>query len=131
MVSRWGRIGGAPGWYSLSKRKSQLECKAHAIFLFTSVLLVTQNLKKLVLNKWSPDEWMMYMRNFRKFHIAVTPKSESSGHNQRKARKGITDHDPKHAKDKWDKGRNIFEGRKPERVGIRFIIYVEPTDLQV
>lgn len=40
-------------------------------------------------------------------------------------------HDPKHAKDNWEKSWNIFEGCKPERVGVRFIIYVEPTDLQV
>lgn len=38
------------------EKGAALECKAHIVFLPNSVPLVTQNLKKQVLGKWSLDE---------------------------------------------------------------------------
>lgn len=45
------------------EKGTALECKAHIIIFPTSVPLVTQNLKKQVLCKWSLDEWTMHVMN--------------------------------------------------------------------
>lgn len=38
-------------------------------------------------------------------------------------------HDPKHTKDNWEKGWNVFKVCRPEMASVRFIIYVDPTDV--
>lgn len=45
------------------EKGAALECKAHIIFLPTSVPLETQNLKKQALGKWSLDEWTTLVMN--------------------------------------------------------------------